>query len=300
MVVKNLVSKKLDCPGYLIVVHSPKGGCGKSTTSSNLIASLVSKGYSVQAIDLDPQGNTKAACNSYFQNYMEDGFGRLKIKHNPILNSQDAYNRMAQNLKRSLLEPNAARKQGEEMMQVRVPLELLTEIPYLREENDFIVIDTPGMENPFLTQLILLSDLTIVPVLASNFDLVALTGLVLNLVSTAQTLNIDTSAIPIMSLINMCDKRDALAKQVRVLLNESGLPCADTIVPRRNHYRKITFSETFGEVEDAGKPYFKGSKRDVSPCIEDQESLLAEIFYFLEHGILPNQPTNQENSDAIA
>ena len=67
---KNLVSKKIDGPGYVIVVHSPKGGCGKSTTSANLVATLISNGYSVQAIDLDQQGNFKSACNSYFQNYM--------------------------------------------------------------------------------------------------------------------------------------------------------------------------------------------------------------------------------------
>lgn len=294
---KNLVGKKIEGQGYVIVVHSPKGGCGKSTTSSNLVASLISQGYSVQAIDLDQQGNTKAACNSYFQNYMEDGFGRLKIKHSPIINSQDAYNKMSQSLMRSVLDPKATRKQGDELIQVRVPLELLTEIPYLREENDFIIIDTPGIENPFLTQLILLADLTIVPVLASNFDMIALGGLVTNLVSTARTIGIDPSTIPLMSVINMCDKRDAIAKQVRASLDMSGLPCAETIIPRRNHYRKITFSEIVAESTDAGKPYFKGPKRDILPCIEDQESLLEEIFYFLTNGFLPKNTNTSEEAE---
>lgn len=286
---KNLVGKKINGPGYVIVVHSPKGGCGKSTTAANLVASLMSSGYSVQAIDMDVQGNMNAACTSYFQNFMEDGYGRLKVKHTPIINSKDAYDKMSMNLTRAITNPKAGRQVGDELIQMRVPLELLTEMPYLREENDFIIIDTPGIENPFLTQLILLADLTIVPVNASNFDLQSLGRLVVSIVNTATNLNIDPTTIPIMSLINMCDKRDAIAKQVRSSLDMTGLPCAETIVPRRNHYRKITFSEIIGDASDAGKPYFKGPKRDTEPCIEDQKNLLTEIFYFLQHNKLPHQ-----------
>lgn len=285
---KNLISKKLSGPGFVIVVHSPKGGCGKSTTAVNLVANLISKGYSVQAIDLDIQGNMNAACTSYFQNFMEDGYGRLKVKHNPIINSKDAYEKMTNNLKNTIKNPKETRKVGDELIQVRVPLELLTELPYLREENDFVIIDTPGIENPFLTQLILLAELSIVPVNASNYDLLSLGRLVNNIVSSASNFNIDTATLPIMSVINMCDKRDAIAKQVRASLDMTGLPCAETIVPRRNHYRKITFSEMIGDNLDAGKPYFKGPKRDAQPCIEDQNNLLTEIFYFLEHGVLPH------------
>lgn len=293
---KNLVSKKIDGPGYVIVVHSPKGGCGKSTNSSNLVATLISRGYSVQAIDIDQQGNFKSACNSYFQNYMQDGYGRLKVKHDPIINSEEAYNKMSANLRRSITDPNAGRNAGDELMQVRVPIGLLTEIQYLREENDFIVIDTPGIENPFLTQLILLSDLTIVPVLPSNYDINALSRLVLSLVSTANTLAIDPADIPIISMLNICDKRDPMAKQIREALNLSGLPCTNTIIPQRQHYRKMTFTGVIGDMSDAGKPYFSGPKRSVAPCIEDQESLLNEIFYYLEHRVLPEPSKEDENS----
>lgn len=293
---KNLVSKNFDGPGYVIVVHSPKGGCGKSTTSANLVASLISRGYSVQAIDLDVQGNFKSACNSYFNQFMEDGYGRLKVSHDPIINSEEAYNKMSLNLTNSIRNPNASRSAGDELMQVRVPVGLLTEIQYLRNENDFIVIDTPGIENPFLTQLILLSEITIVPVLPSNYDITALSRLVLSLVSTAKTLNIDNSDIPIVSMINMCDKRDAMAKKIRESLNMSGLPCTHTIIPQRQHYRKMTFTGIIGDVSDAGKPYFIGPKRSVAPCIEDQESLLNEILYFLEHRVLPEPPTDNEES----
>ncbi len=292
---KNLVSKKLEAPGFVIVVHSPKGGCGKSTTSSNLVATLISNGYSVQAIDIDQQGNFKSACNSYFQNYMQDGYGRLKVKHDPIINSEESYNKMSLNLKRSMKDPNAARNTGDELMQVRVPIGLLTEINYLREENDFIVIDTPGIENPFLTQLILVSDVTIVPVLPSNYDINALNRLVVSLVNTATSLKFDTENIPVISMLNICDKRDPMVKYIRETLNLSGLPCTQTIIPQRQHYRRMTFTGIIGDMSDAGKPYFSGAKRSVEPCIEDQQSLINEIFYYLEHGVLPELSKENEN-----
>lgn len=294
---KNLVSKKIDGPGYVIVVHSPKGGCGKSTTSANLVATLISNGYSVQAIDLDQQGNFKSACNSYFQNYMQDGYGRLKVKHDPIINSEESYNKMSLNLRRSISEPKAGRNTGDELMQVRVPLALLSEIEYLREENDFIVIDTPGIENPFLTQLILLANLTVVPVLPSNYDILALSRLVSSLVNTANTLGVNPASIPIISMINICDKRDPMVKQIREALNMTGLPCTETVVPQRQQYRRMTFTGVLGDMSDAGKPYFVGPKRAVAPCVEDQESLINEIFYYLEHGVLPELSKEEENTD---
>jgi chromosome partitioning protein len=41
----------------IVSIIIPKGGCGKTTTSANLVAYLAMQGYTTLAVDMDPQGN---------------------------------------------------------------------------------------------------------------------------------------------------------------------------------------------------------------------------------------------------
>ena len=43
----------------IISVLNPKGGCGKTTISTNLARSLLDRGYSVLIVDSDPQGSAR-------------------------------------------------------------------------------------------------------------------------------------------------------------------------------------------------------------------------------------------------
>lgn len=290
----NLVNKKIEGNGYLIVVSSPKGGVGKTTLATNLTANLISRGYSVQFIDVDKQQNGVTACNAFLSNYMQDGFGRLKVKGMPILDSEVASQKMSMNLLKSIRSPNSSFKKGDDMIETRVPLELLAELPYLKEESDFVIIDTPGISNPFITQLIIASDLTIVPVQPSGFDYQTLSLLVKDLVNTGNALNADISEVRLISVLNnVKGTKCSIADAMRDALNESGLPCANTQIVSRKHYAAITLPSE----ESQAKPYYLGPKARTEKVIAEQDALLEEIFFYLANGQLPAYE-NAESNDA--
>lgn len=292
----NLVSKKIQGNGYLIVVSTPKGGAGKTTLATNITANLVMNGFSVQFIDIDKQQNGATVCNSMLANYMQEGYGRLKVKGMPILDSDLATSKMSMNLLKSIRSPSSSFKKGDDLIETRVPLELLAELPYLKQESDFVIIDTPGISNPFITQLIVASNLTLVPVQPSGFDYQTLNLLVNDLVVTGRALGADVSKLPIISILNnVKGAKCSIADVMRNALNESGLPCANSQIPSRKHYATITLPTSASNA----KPYYIGPKARTEKIILEQDNLLKEIFYYLEHGSLPQSCNTSNQEDCV-
>src|SRR3954470_11293980 len=46
-------------PLHLVVVAGTKGGCGKTTTATNLLVAALRSGVNAAGIDLDPQGSLR-------------------------------------------------------------------------------------------------------------------------------------------------------------------------------------------------------------------------------------------------
>lgn len=125
---------------HLIVFANEKGGSGKSTTAVHTAVALVAAGRSVAAIDLDARQRTFAR---YMENRVETarrhGFD-LPIPQFETIDSTD-------------------------------PAALTARIAALSASVDFILIDTPGRDDPLARAAIVRADTLVTPINDSFIDL---------------------------------------------------------------------------------------------------------------------------------
>jgi len=125
---------------HLIVFANEKGGSGKSTTAVHTAVALVTAGRSVAAIDLDARQRTLAR---YFDNRLETE-KRLQIKlPTPRFETLDSAD----------------------------PVDVERRIEALSEEHEFVLIDTPGRDDPLARASIAMSDTLVTPINDSFVDL---------------------------------------------------------------------------------------------------------------------------------
>jgi chromosome partitioning protein len=125
---------------HIIVFANEKGGTGKSTTAVHAAIALCTMGHSVAAIDLDTRQKTMSR---YFDNREATARRRqitlLKPKHSTL----------------SLLTPSG----------------LEQEINRLGADCDFVVIDTPGRDDPTARAAMIRADTLVTPINDSFVDL---------------------------------------------------------------------------------------------------------------------------------
>ena len=186
--------------GRVVTVFSAKGGCGKTTISTNLGAALADKGRrSVVIVDLDlafgdvaialqlfPSHTIADAVSLGEKNLDIGGLQALLTPHSPGLTTLVAP-----------VEPGAAET---------IPASLVTRIiEVLRENFDFVVIDTPPA---FDDQVLAAFDLSDTVVLLATLDIPALKNLKLTL-ETLELLNYPRERWKIV--LNRSDSKVGLA-----------------------------------------------------------------------------------------
>jgi chromosome partitioning protein len=125
---------------HLIVFANEKGGSGKSTTAVHTAVALATAGRSVAAIDLDARQRTLAR---YFENRIET----------------------ERRLQTRLVTPRY------ETIDSIDPADVENRIDTLANEVDFLIIDTPGRDDPLARASIVRSDTLVTPINDSFVDL---------------------------------------------------------------------------------------------------------------------------------
>lgn len=133
--------------GHIIVLGNEKGGTGKSTTAMHLVVALMRDGHDVGTIDLDSHQGT-------FSRYVENrkAFSDSKTVRLPV--------------------PDHRRFQYPANGNTAETLTKLDQmVAALRAENDYVVLDCPGSDNPLARHAISVADTLITPVNDSFIDI---------------------------------------------------------------------------------------------------------------------------------
>ncbi|RRV05444.1 ParA family protein [Stutzerimonas xanthomarina] len=158
--------KRLKTPGKVIVLNNQKGGVGKTTIAYHVGCYLASQGYKVVAIDLDGQGNLSGR---FFP--LAERISGYRAVH--LFTSASAeFAPLTADLGVDVIY---ALKRDVELFNVeRMPLgeaaaNFYEKVSQLREDYDFIVVDTPPALGNMMTAACIAADFLFVPVELAAF-----------------------------------------------------------------------------------------------------------------------------------
>ena len=195
--------------GRVISIASQKGGVGKTTTAINLGACLAQENRRVLLIDIDPQGNATSGIGI-------NGNDLQVTTYEVILGHAEAADGIRKTALASLdVLPAGQRLSGAEVELVGMmarETRLKTCIAKLRDEYEFVLIDSPPSLGLLTVNSLTASDSVIIPLQCEYLALEGLTQLITAIRLVQDHLN---PALRIEGvLLTMYDARVSLSKQV--------------------------------------------------------------------------------------
>lgn len=219
-----------------ISVANQKGGVGKTTTAVNLSAALARTKRKVLLIDLDSQGNATSAC------------GVAKNQH-PTLYTSLFEGVPINNLVERCKEGFSMVPGGQDLIALEVGIRdqgkqgfLTNQIKLIKDQYDFIIIDTPPTLNQLTLEALLASTGTIIPLQCEYYSLEGLSDLVKTISSLSETTNSKNRVVGILR--TMVDMRNNLAREVSNELEKHfSQLLLNTLIPRNV---KLAEAPSFG------------------------------------------------------
>lgn len=192
----------------IIAVTNQKGGVGKTTTCAGLCGGLASLGYKVLAVDLDPQGNLSFSLGVE----VEDNFTVYDVMKgncdigDAIINGEIC-DVVPSNILLSGLEL--------EMTGVGREYVLREQLGYVKDDYDFIILDTPPALSVLTINAYTASDELVIPMLCEVLALQGIAQLRQTIFAVKRYYNKQLSVRGI--LLNKYNPRFTLTKEVEEL-----------------------------------------------------------------------------------
>ncbi len=151
--------------GTIITITNQKGGVGKTTTTLNIAYGLREHKKKVLLIDLDAQGNLSLSCNTNNDYSIMDVMQGTNIK--------DAIGTTTEGIDIIESDPNLIYAEKE----IKTINALKEQLDKVKDNYDYILIDTPPAMNVLTTNALVSADKVIIPTLADLYSLQGLTQL---------------------------------------------------------------------------------------------------------------------------
>jgi chromosome partitioning protein len=250
----------------IISIANQKGGCGKTTTAINLVASLSANGRRSLLVDLDPQAHATLGLNVDDQNSLYNVISKItprKLSIKDIIQKVEKnFDIVPSNILVGTLEQELADEIGREMKLVEI-------MDSIKDAYDYIVIDCPPSLGFLTVNSIRASSEVVIPVEMSRFSMQGVEHLmdIVNLIR-------DRLNHPVASrvLITMFDSRLRHSfSMLDSIKAKYGNMLFDTIVHTNV---KLKESAVMGKTALAFDKYCRGAK--------DYYSLAKEIILRLE------------------
>jgi len=212
----------------VLAITNQKGGVGKTTTSINLAASLVTAGRRVLLVDLDPQGNAT----------MGSGIDKrgLKATVYQVLLGEASISSVRVRSQSGGFDVIPANRElaGAEVEMVDLPereTRLKTALGEIKDQYDFVLIDCPPALNLLTVNGLCAANAVMIPMQCEYYALEGLSDLVQTIKRVRANLN---PGLEIEGLLRtMYDPRNMLAQQVSDQLQQHfGDKVYRTVIPR--------------------------------------------------------------------
>lgn len=246
----------------IIVVANQKGGCGKTTTSVSVSASLALKGRSVCLVDMDPQCNASDTFGLDRDALANEGqlsiadcllaktsardvrleFGERLNGRFALVLGHRALGAVPHQLEAELLAATARDDHSEldgDEFKSQHRLRLKNALASLRGHFDFVVIDTPPELGFLMTSALIAADCLVIPVFPSGYDLKGLETLMRNVAKVQKQYN---PALDVLGVVlGNFDSRAKLDSDVRAMLvAKFGARMFQTVIHRSVRHREAT------------------------------------------------------------
>lgn len=205
----------------IITIANQKGGTGKTTTTFNLGNALMAQGKRVLLVDFDPQANLTRCCGIDNPDGIDTPLSdviNLVLDSSETVNVHD-YTRegkglhiLPSNINLSVTEVNLRNEMGGD--------QILPEIlDPLREDYDYILIDTSPYLGILTINALAACDSVIIPVNPELWSATGLTDLIKSILLAKKRINkrIQIEGV----LLTMCDERTLLFREAVQLLEDT-------------------------------------------------------------------------------